>query len=143
MDRRLVAVHTQDEQLPTHLAHIGPARDDLLADVAPFRETEGGFRGHLEGERVLVHVRAESWDAGLDPQELQRVPPDGRDTRAGEFLPLLRKARVGGPNRVAGCPGRLHAADVRRWTTVRRERQTSGSSYAADFDHAHGTDRRI
>src|SRR6266480_4797814 len=142
MDRCQVAVHTQAEQLPTHLAHIGPARDDLLADVASFRETEGGFRGHLEGERVLVHVRAESRDASLDSKELQRVAPDGRHTRAGELPPLLRKARVGRPNRVAGCPGRLHPAYVRRSIATRCDRQESVSRYSTDFDTEHGTDRR-
>src|SRR5437870_12257224 len=143
MDRCLVAVHTQAEQLPTYLAHIGPARDDLLTDVASFRETEGGFRGHLEGERVLVHVRAESRDACLDPQQLQRVAPDGRDPSTREFLPLIREARVGRPNRVAGCPGRLHAADVRRSIPALGQRQESVSRYSTDFDTEHGTDRRI
>src|SRR5205807_196030 len=76
-------------------------------------------------------------------KKLQRVAPDGRHTRAGEFLPCLREARVGRPNRVAGCPGRLHAADVRRSITARGERQESVSRYSADFDTEHGTDRRI
>src|SRR5437870_7470431 len=106
MDRCQVAVRTQAEQLPTHLADIGPARDNLLTDVASFRESEGGFRGHFERERVLIHIRAESRDGGLDSKEPQRGAPEGRHTRAGESLPLLGEARGGPPKRVPGCPWR-------------------------------------
>src|SRR2546425_11180118 len=52
-DRRDVRVHAQAEEFASHLAHVGPARHDLLADIAPFRETQGEVRRDLQGERVL------------------------------------------------------------------------------------------
>src|SRR5713101_4094782 len=104
MDRRDVGVDAKTEQLAPHLAHVRPARDDLLADVAPFREAQGEIRCDLEGERVLAHLRAEPRLARLDPKDLGRVAPDRRHVPPRERVPEITEARSGGPDGEAEFP---------------------------------------
>src|SRR2546422_3663841 len=103
-DRRDVGVHAQAEEFASHLSHVGPARHDLLADIAPFRETQGEIRRDLQGERVLPHLHAEPRRAGLDAQDLERVTPDGRHVPPRERVPEFAEARSGRPDRKAEFP---------------------------------------
>src|SRR5690348_676446 len=44
LDWRDIGVRAKTEQLATHLAHVGPARHDFLADVTSLREAQREIR---------------------------------------------------------------------------------------------------
>src|SRR5213594_1106960 len=112
VNRRDIGVDSQAEELAAHLAHVRPARHDLLPDVASLREAEGESRSDLESDRIFAHLHAEPRGAGLDSKDLERVAADRRHAPSREGVPDFSQAGSGGPDRVAGFPQPAHPANV-------------------------------
>src|SRR5438093_980550 len=112
VNRRDIGVDSQAEELAAHLAHVRPARHDLLPDVASLGEAEGEVRRDLESERVFPRLHAEPRGAGFDPKDLERVAADRRHVPSRERVPYLLEARSRRPDRVADFPEPAHPADV-------------------------------
>src|SRR3972149_9062977 len=75
--RRHGPVDLEAEEISVHVASVCGAGDDLLPDVAAFREADRALGCDLEGEGELPHVRSDPGDARLDPERLECGSPDG------------------------------------------------------------------
>src|SRR3990170_2485062 len=95
--RRDVPENPEAHELPPDVAAVRAPGDDLLPDVAALREADRAVRGGLEGEGVLPHVDPDSREAGLDAEDLERLPAHGGDARPVEGGPRGTKVASRGP----------------------------------------------
>src|SRR5690606_4212327 len=80
---RLVAlIEDEPHEFLGYMASPAYARDELLPEVASFRETDGFIQTCFEDDRRLIHVDAVARDAGFDAQRLKRVEADGARSRS-------------------------------------------------------------